>query len=457
MAQRAGPMRVPDPIISRTRKSAFSRVLRSLMIIALVAGAIAGVAVVFAYVQFTAKGPLVANTVYQVNSGLKRSEIGVQLQDAGIVRSASIFTAAAYVNGAFGGRLKAGEYEFPANASIDQVLSIITSGRAVTYKVTIPEGWTTQMAVARVTENDVLTGEVTAVPAEGAILPETYVFRRGLTRQKMLDDMQAAQTEMLDEAWKASAVSSVLKTKEEAVILASIVEKETGIPRERPLVASVFLNRLKQGIRLQSDPTIIYGLVGGKGKLDRALTKDDLISDTPYNTYRIAGLPPGPISNPGRASLEAVLNPPDTGYLYFVADGSGGHAFAKTLEEHFVNVAKWRAIKNFQASLQTTITSTESVPDGLPTPPTPPMPPAVVAVAQPAVPANPVEVAAANPVEVAAAKPVESAPATPETTTPSIVKPIAKPANLGAATLKPGTWILVANQLVPIPRQKPKR
>ena len=449
MAQRAGPMRVPDPIISRIRKSAFSRVLRSLMIIALVAGAIAGVAVVFAYVQFTAKGPLVANTIYQVNSGLKRSEIGAQLQDAGIVRSASIFTAAAYVNGALGGRLKAGEYEFPANASIDQVLSIITSGRAVTYKVTIPEGWTTQMAVARVMENDVLTGEVTAVPVEGAILPETYVFRRGLTRQKMLDDMQAAQTEMLDEAWKASAVSSVLKTKEEAVILASVVEKETGIPRERPLVASVFLNRLKQGIRLQSDPTIIYGLAGGKGKLDRALTKDDLISDTPYNTYRIAGLPPGPISNPGRASLEAVLNPPDTGYLYFVADGSGGHAFAKTLEEHFVNVAKWRAIKNFQASLQTTKASTESVPDGLPTPPTPPVPPAVVAAVQPAVPTKPVEVAAANP--------VGSAPAAPETTTLSIVKPIAKPANLGAATLKPGTWILVANQLVPIPRQKPKR
>lgn len=449
MAQRAGPMRVPDPIVSRTRKSAFLRVLRSLMIIALVAGAIAGVAVVFAYVLFTAKGPLVANTVYQVNSGLKQVEIGAQLQDAGIVRSGSVFTAAAYIKAAFGNRLKAGEYEFPANASIDEVLSMIISGRVKTYKVTIPEGWTTQMAVARVTENDVLTGEVTAVPAEGAILPETYVFRRGLTRQKMLDDMQAAQTEMLDEAWKASAVSSVLKTKEEAVILASIVEKETGIPRERPLVASVFLNRLKQGIRLQSDPTIIYGLVGGKGKLDRALTKDDLISDTPYNTYRIAGLPPGPISNPGRASLEAVLNPPDTGYLYFVADGSGGHAFAKTLEEHFVNVAKWRAIKNFQASLQTTITSTESVPDGLPTPPTPPMPPAVVAVAQPAVPAKPVEVAAANP--------VESAPATPEATTPSIVKPIAKPANLGTATLKPGTWILVANQLVPIPRQKPKR
>jgi UPF0755 protein len=368
------------------------------------------------------------------------------LQDAGIVRSASIFTAAAYVNGAFGGRLKAGEYEFPEKSSIDQVLAIITSGRAVTYKITVPEGWTTQMAVARVTENEVLTGDVTTVPVEGAIMPETYVFRRGLTRQKMLDDMQAAQNKILDEAWKGRAAGSVLKTREEAVILASIVEKETGIPEERPLIASVFLNRLKQGVRLQSDPTIIYGLVGGKGKLDRGLTKDDLASDTAYNTYKIDGLPPGPISNPGRASLVAVLNPPDTGYLYFVADGSGGHAFAKTLEEHNANVAKWRAIEEVQAALPTTVAATEPLKDALPTPPTPP--PAVVAAPKPAVPAKPVEVAAVKPVETTA---------TIEAEKPAIVKPIAKPANLAGVALKPGTWVMVANQLVPIPKQKPKQ
>ncbi len=250
------------------------------------------------------------------------------------------------------------------------------------------------MAVARVAENDVLTGEVTAVPVEGAIMPETYVFRRGLTRQKMLDDMQAAQAKMLDEAWKARAVSSTLKTKEEAVTLASIVEKETAIPEERPLIASVFHNRLKQGMRLQSDPTIIYGLVGGKGKLERGLTKDDLDSDTAYNTYKIDGLPPGPIANPGRASLEAVLNPPDTGYLYFVADGSGGHAFAKTLEEHNANVAKWRTIESVQATLPTTVASTAPVQDGLPVPPTPP---AAVAAVTPSEPPKPVDVAARRP------------------------------------------------------------
>ena len=299
------------------------------------------------------------------------------------------------------------------------------------------------MAVARVTENEVLTGDVTAMPVEGAIMPETYVFHRGLTRQKMLNDMQAAQAKMLDEAWKARAVSSVLKTKEEAVTLASIVEKETAIPEERPVIASVFLNRLKQGVRLQSDPTTIYGLVGGKGKLDRGLTKDDLASDTAYNTYKIDGLPPGPIANPGRASLEAVLNPPDTGYLYFVADGSGGHAFAKTLDEHNANVAKWRAIEDVQGALSTTVASTAPVADGLPVPTT-----------LPAVAVKPVEPAA--PSAVAAAKPAEPA-AVAEVSTPAVVKPVPKPAKLAATSLEPGTWIMIANQLVPIPKQKPKQ
>jgi UPF0755 protein len=207
----------------------------------------------------------------------------------------------------------------------------------------------------------------------------------------------------------------------------------------------VFLNRLKQGVRLQSDPTIIYGLVGGKGKLDRGLTKDDLASDTAYNTYKIDGLPPGPISNPGRASLVAVLNPPDTGYLYFVADGSGGHAFAKTLEEHNANVAKWRAIEEVQAALPTTVAATEPLKEAMPTPPTPP---AVVAAPKPAVPAKPVEVAAVKPVETTA---------TIEAEKPAIVKPIAKPANLAGVALKPGTWVMVANHLVPIPKQKPKQ
>lgn len=443
MPHREQPLRVPDPILSRSRKSAFKRVVRSLFAIALATGVIAGGAIVFAYTQFTAKGPLVASTVYQVNQGMKRSEIGAELQDAGIVSSAGIFTAAAYVRYALGTRLKAGEYEFPAQASTEQVLSIITSGRVKTYKLTVPEGWTTQMAVARVTENDVLTGEITAMPVEGAIMPETYLFPRGRTRQKIVDEMQAAQTKMLDELWSKRSVSDTVKTKEQAVTLASIVEKETAIPEERPLIASVFHNRLKQGMRLQSDPTIIYGLVGGKGKLDRGITKDDLASDTAYNTYKINGLPPGPIANPGRASLEAVLNPPETGYLYFVADGSGGHAFANTLEEHNANVAKWRAIESEQATLPTTVASTAPVQDGLPVPPTPAPPSAAVAVETPPESPKPVEVAAADSGTVAEA----AAPS-------AIIKPVLKPV---ASSLKPGTWLMVANQLVPIPKQKPRQ
>jgi UPF0755 protein len=421
-------------------------VVRSLFIIALVTSVIAGGAIVFAYTQFTAKGPLVASTVYQVNQGMKRSEIGAELQDAGIVNSAGIFTAAAFVRYALGTRLKAGEYEFPPQASIEQVLTIITSGRVKTYKLTVPEGWTTEMALARITENDVLTGEVTAMPVEGAIMPETYLFPRGRTRQKILDEMQAAQTKMLDELWSKRSVSDTVKTKEQAVTLASIVEKETAIPEERPLIASVFHNRLKQGMRLQSDPTIIYGLVGGKGKLDRGLTKDDVDSDTAYNTYKINGLPPGPIANPGRASLEAVLNPPDTGYLYFVADGSGGHAFAKTLEEHNANVAKWRAIESTLPTLPTTVASTAPVEGGLPVPPTPP---AAVAVAKPADPAPPVEVAVAAPAEPPAAAETSS--------TSAVITPVPKPVKLAASSLEPGTWLMVANQLVPIPKQKPRQ
>jgi UPF0755 protein len=454
------PVKVPKPKTTRTRKPAFARVLKSLFVFAMLSGIAAAGLAFYGYLQFTAEGPLATKTVYVVSPGMKRAEVGAALQDAGIVRSASIFTAAAYVNGLRGGHLKAGEYEFPEHSSIDDVLGIITSGRTIAYKITIPEGWTSEMAAARIAENDVLTGDITNVPAEGSILPDTYVFRRGLTRQKMLDDMQAAQAKLLDTLWNARAPGTVLKSKEEAVVLASIVEKETGIPEERPLVASVFLNRLKQGIRLQSDPTIIYGIVGGKGKLDRALTKDDLASDTPFNTYKIDGLPPGPIANPGKASIEAVLNPPDTGYLYFVANGTGGHAFAKTLEEHNANVVKWRAIENGQAALVTTEAPTEVVVDGMPTPPAPAKgtaPATSGAAAAPAaepvtpeVAAKPVTTATATAPDAAsqavAAKPAAAKPAAP-----------AAPVATADAPLKPGSWIKLADQLVPIPRQKPKK
>jgi UPF0755 protein len=225
------------------------------------------------------------------------------------------------------------------------VLESISTGRVVTHKLTIPEGWTSQMALARINSNEVLTGEpiqATDVP-EGALIADTAVFGRGTDRAELVRGMMSAQEKIVDEMWAKRSPDSPIKSKEELVTLASIVEKETGIPEERPRVAAVFLNRLKQGIRLQSDPTIIYGIVGGQGKLQRPLLREDIDKVTPYNTYQISGLPPGPIAIPGRAALEAVVAPMVTDDLYFVADGTGGHAFAKTLDEHNANVAKWRS------------------------------------------------------------------------------------------------------------------
>lgn len=283
-------------------------------------------------------------------------------------------------------------------------------------------------------------------------MPDTYVFRRGMTRQKLIEDMKAAQTRLIDELWEKRAADLPIKTKEEAITLASIVEKETGVAAERPMVASIFINRLKQGMRLQSDPTIIYGIAGGKGKLDRALTKDDLASDTPYNTYKIAGLPPGPIASPGRAAIEAVLNPPDTGYLYFVANGTGGHAFAKTLAEHNANVAKWRAIEGGQAAVVTTEAPTEVVIDGMPTPatPKPAVPPAAPNQSASAVPQPDSATSAQEPALPAA----PAAPAPPAAATPT---PAADQGVAAATVLQPGTVVKVADRLVPIPRQKPKK
>jgi UPF0755 protein len=335
--------RVPEPNMPKYRRPVLSRVFGSLFLWFLLVAAIIGGAVFWAFLTFTAPGPLSASKIYEIEKGKDRADIAVALQDQGIIADARIFSAVAAVQNVRGARLKAGEYEFPAGATMQDVLALITSGKFVTYKVTIPEGWTSQMVVARLEEQKELDGPISAVPAEGAIKPDTYVFKRGLTRDKMIEDMKAANTKMVDELWAARPAETVLKSKDEFITLASIVEKETGIAEERPQVASVFINRLKQGMKLQSDPTIIYGIVGGKGRLERPLTKADIEAATPYNTYQIPALPPGPIANPGRAALEAVLNPDKTPYLYFVANGTGGHAFASTLDEHNANVKKWRA------------------------------------------------------------------------------------------------------------------
>ena len=239
--------------------------------------------------------------------------------------------------------LKPGEYSFQKNASLRDVIATIVDGKVVQHAITIPEGLTSEQIVTRLSDNDIFTGSVREIPREGTLLPETYKFPRGTTRDQVIQRLQQAQKRVLAEIWERRNTDSPLKSPDQLVTLASIVEKETGRADERSRVAAVFVNRLRQRMKLQSDPTIIYGLVGGKGTLGRPIKRSEITQPSPYNTYVIDGLPPGPIANPGRASLEATANPARTRDLFFVADGTGGHAFTETYDQHAKNVAKLRA------------------------------------------------------------------------------------------------------------------
>ncbi len=336
--------RVSEPHIPRQRSSALLRIFGKWLLSLLVIVALAAGALGWGWFNFTAPGPLTQKKIVQLPKTADRAAIAVALKDQGVISDARIFSGAAALNEYRRARLKPGEYEFPAGATMEDVLSMITRGQFLTYKVTVPEGWTSQMVVNRLNEQEELDGPIAQIPEEGTLLPETYVVTRGYSREKLLADMSAAQTKLLDQAWSRLPPDAVVTTKKELVTLASVIEKETGVAEERPMVASVFINRLKQHMRLQSDPTVIYGVVGGKGKLDHGITRTELDTATPYNTYTNDGLPAGPIANPGKAAIEAVLNPAKSSYLYFVANGSGGHAFAATLDEHNANVKKWRAI-----------------------------------------------------------------------------------------------------------------
>jgi UPF0755 protein len=244
--------------------------------------------------------------------------------------------------------LKAGEYLFPKRASVKDVVETIVEGKVVQHQITIPEGLTSEQIVARLLENDVLSGSIRDVPREGSLLPDGYHFNRGFTREQMVQRMRQVQERLVREVWERRNPDLPLKTPDQLVILASIIEKETSKPEERTRIAAVLTNRLKQKMKLQSDPTIIYGLVFGKGALGHPLTKSEIAQPTPYNTYIIDGLPPGPIANPGRASIEAAANPARTKELYFAADGTGGHAFAETYDQHLKNVARLRVIEHEQ-------------------------------------------------------------------------------------------------------------
>ncbi len=269
-------------------------------------------------------------------------EIASSLERAGVIRSRAIFVAMAQISGA-ARRLKAGEYEVASRAPMSSVLRDIRDGKIVRHWVTIPEGRTSEMAVEILAAASELEGDA-PIPPEGSILPETYEVERGEDRAAVLRRMMDARDKLLSNLWAQRQEGLPFASPEEAVTLASIVEKETALATERPRIAAVFLNRLRVGMRIQSDPTIIYGISRGRA-LGRGIRQSELQAANPYNTYQIDGLPPTPIANPGRASLAAVLDPPKTSELYFVADGTGGHVFASTLEEHNANVARWRNIE----------------------------------------------------------------------------------------------------------------
>jgi len=294
--------------------------------------------------QFDQPGPLAYPTVFVVPHGQGVSAIARRLEQDGIINDRwTFFIASRYFK--VHDKIKAGEYNIKVNASLRDVLDTLVEGKSIDHKISFAEGLTSQQIVERLQANPDLEGTITEVPAEGTLLPDTYRFQIGDSRQDIIERMQVGRQKFLAKMWEERDPDIAVQSPEEAVILASIVEKETSRADERLRIASVFENRLKKKMRLQSDPTIIYGLVGGKGVLDHPIQQDELDRDTPYNTYKINGLPPTPIANPGRAAIEAVLKPAKTKDLYFVADGTGGHAFAPSLDEHNKNVVKWRQVE----------------------------------------------------------------------------------------------------------------
>ncbi|MBL4692598.1 MAG: endolytic transglycosylase MltG, partial [Magnetovibrio sp.] len=274
--------------------------------------------------------------------GLKT--IAARLQADGVIHNAMQFRLWARLTGQHT-KLRAGEFEIPARASIVEVLQILENGQTVVHKLTLVEGLTVTEMLIKIQDAKGLVGTVTNIPDDGMMLPETYYYSWGDSREGLVTRMVNAMSDVITKQWFARPTDFILQTPEELLTLASIVEKETGLASERPKVARVFLNRLNKGMRLQSDPTVVFAITNGSGALGRALTRLDLKIDSTYNTYKIKGLPPGPIANPGRDSILAVMNPADTDALYFVADGTGGHVFAKTLKQHNRNVAKWRRFK----------------------------------------------------------------------------------------------------------------
>lgn len=346
------PPRYDDDDYDRPRRR-WLQSLTSAIVTLTVIGLVALLVSVWAYEAAGPKATVGAATTVILRKGAGVSEVAADLARAGVVRSGALFVAAAEITRA-APRLKAGEYAFPSQASLAQVIRKIRTGDIVHHRITIAEGLTSQQAVDLINASDVLVGQI-PTPPEGAILPETYDVTRGEQRSAVLQKMMDARDRVVSELWAHHKSGLPFQTVDQAVTLASIVEKETALAGERPRVAAVYVNRLRQGMKLQADPTVIYGITGGL-PLGRGIRESELLAPNPYNTYVVTGLPPGPIGNPGRASLAAVMDPPNTSDLYFVADGSGGHVFAATYDDQAKNVAKWRQIEKDRQLIAASVT-----------------------------------------------------------------------------------------------------
>jgi UPF0755 protein len=340
----------PEQVNMPTRRSKRARnplviignAIFTLLILSAVAG---GVAVAVGKHRFELPGPLDQDKVVNIPARLGILDIADLLRREGVMDEHSSIFVGGVVALKARSELKSGEYLFTKRSSVRDIVETMVEGKVVQHSITIPEGLTSEQIVRRLLEIDMLTGNVKDIPHEGTLLPEGYRFPRGTARDQVIQRMTREQRRIVQENWERRNPDLPLKTPEQLIILASIIEKETSKQEERTRVAAVFVNRLKQRKRLESDPTIVYGLVGGKGPLGHPITKSEKETPTPYNTYMIDGLPPGPIANPGRASIEAAANPARTKEMFFVADGTGGHVFAETYDQHLRNVARLRQIE----------------------------------------------------------------------------------------------------------------
>lgn len=325
--------------------SGFARVVSGVMTIVLVVMLAAGGLTLLMGHLYNRPGPLAISQTVVIPKGASSNDIADDLEREGVIASRWAFMMSYLVQSRMRPgevMLKHGEYLFKPQVSIREVMEILSEGKSVLYKVTIPEGLTSQQIVARLMAEENLSGEVTQIPAEGSLLPETYSIEKGMERQELLQRMQAKQSQVLEAAWARRRPDLPLQSPEQAVVLASIIEKETGRADERERIAGVFVNRLTKGIPLQSDPTILYGIYGGGVQWGKPILQSEKDAKNAHNTYQIRGLPPTPICNPGRPALEAALNPAQHGELFFVADGTGGHIFSATLKDHNAAVANWR-------------------------------------------------------------------------------------------------------------------